>query len=74
MIFAATLFPFLAEGSAPTTGTSFGTRSLWLALTLLIAAIFYTIEKRGHPAVLGELLAGVLLGNLTLLGIQSLEP
>ena len=48
MIGVATLFPFFAEASVPTTGTSFGTRSLWLALILLIAGIFYTIEKSGN--------------------------
>jgi Kef-type K+ transport system membrane component KefB len=31
-------------------------------------------ERLGQPAVLGELLAGVLLGNLGLIGIPSLQP
>jgi len=53
---------------------SFGTRSLWLAIILLIAGVFYVIEKTGQPAVLGELLAGVLLGNLWLLGVHFLDP
>jgi Kef-type K+ transport system membrane component KefB len=68
---SATLLVLLPDPSA---GASFGTRSLWLALILFIAGVFYTIEKRGQPAVVGELLAGVLLGNLTLLGIHSLDP
>lgn len=75
MSFAAILFPFLAEHPASGGGgPSFGTRSLWLAIILLIAGVFYVIEKTGQPAVLGELLAGVLLGNLWLLGVHFLEP
>ena len=31
-------------------------------------------EAFGQPAVLGELLAGVALGNLGLMGIHALEP
>lgn len=75
MSFATTLLPFLTEHSATAGGApSFGIRSLWLAIILLIAGVFYLIEKTGQPAVLGELLAGVLLGNLWLLGIHFLEP
>jgi Kef-type K+ transport system membrane component KefB len=75
MSFAATLISFFPVSSSGAAGTpSFGTRSLWLAIILLIAGVFYIIEKTGQPAVLGELLAGVLLGNLWLLGIHFLEP
>jgi Kef-type K+ transport system membrane component KefB len=74
MDLSATLLAQLTGPSAASAGASFGTRSLWLALILFIAGVFYTIEKRGQPAVVGELLAGVLLGNLTLLGIHGLEP
>jgi Kef-type K+ transport system membrane component KefB len=31
------------------------------------------VARAGHPAVLGELLVGVLLGNLALVGLPSLE-
>jgi Kef-type K+ transport system membrane component KefB len=50
--------------------------------TLLITLAFVMIgaklagelvARAGHPAVLGELLVGVLLGNLALLGLPSLE-
>ncbi len=47
---------------------------LWLALLLLLAKISGLIEKLGQTAVLGELLIGVLLGNLYLLGIDLVEP
>lgn len=47
---------------------------LWLAVLLLLAKISGLIEKIGQAAVLGELLMGVLLGNLYLLGIDIVEP
>ncbi|MGH8746586.1 MAG: cation:proton antiporter, partial [Burkholderiales bacterium] len=37
---------------------------LFLALALLVARLAGFVERFGQPAVLGELLAGVLLGNL----------
>lgn len=47
---------------------------LWLAVLLLFAKISGLIEKFGQTAVLGELLIGVALGNLYLLGINLVEP
>ena len=47
---------------------------LWLAVLLLLAKISGLIEKIGQAAVLGELLMGVLIGNLYLLGIDIIEP
>jgi Kef-type K+ transport system membrane component KefB len=47
-----------------------GENLLWLALILMSARLFAPLAGRfGFPAVLGELLLGVLLGNLTLFGI-----
>ncbi|WP_301102388.1 cation:proton antiporter [Propionivibrio sp.] len=47
-----------------------GENLLWLALILMSARLFAPLAQRvGFPAVLGELLLGVLLGNLSLLGI-----
>ena len=49
--------------------------ALWLVVILLAAMLGGDLAVRiGQPAVLGELVAGVLLGNLTLLGIAALEP
>ncbi len=46
-----------------------GENLLWLALILMSARLFAPLAQRiGFPAVLGELLLGVLLGNLTLFG------
>ncbi|MBK7900621.1 MAG: cation:proton antiporter [Azonexus sp.] len=48
-----------------------GENLLWLALILMAARLFAPLAQRlGFPAVLGELLLGVVLGNLSLIGIQ----
>lgn len=57
--------PALAAGSG-----AVGENLLWLALILMSARLFAPLAQRiGFPAVLGELLLGVLLGNLSLVGI-----
>jgi Kef-type K+ transport system membrane component KefB len=49
--------------------------ALALAAILVAAKIGGDLAVRfGQPAVLGELLAGMVLGNLTLLGIGTFEP
>lgn len=47
---------------------------LWIPLVLVAAKLSNLVERWGQPAVLGELLAGVVLGNLVLLGVPALEP
>jgi Kef-type K+ transport system membrane component KefB len=48
---------------------------LWLAVILIAAKLGGELATRlGQPAVLGELLFGVVLGNLGLAGITALEP
>ncbi|OAD20490.1 Sodium/hydrogen exchanger, partial [Candidatus Thiomargarita nelsonii] len=47
---------------------------LWIAVLLLLAKMASLIEKVGQPAVLGELVIGVVLGNLFLVGIGVFEP
>jgi Kef-type K+ transport system membrane component KefB len=56
--------------SIPTTGLVF----LWLAIILIGAKIGGAIEKLGQSAVLGELLYGIILGNLALIGFSWFEP
>lgn len=57
--------PALAAGSGVV-----GENLLWLAIILMSARLFSPLAARfGFPAVLGELLLGVLLGNLSLFGI-----
>jgi Kef-type K+ transport system membrane component KefB len=58
--------PALAAGS-----DVIGENLLWLAIILMSARLFSPLAERvGFPPVLGELLLGVVLGNLGLLGIQ----
>ncbi|HEX9722482.1 MAG TPA: cation:proton antiporter [Candidatus Paceibacterota bacterium] len=47
---------------------------LWIAVILLAAKLASLVEKFGQPSVLGELVMGVILGNLALVGITVLEP
>lgn len=48
-----------------------GENLLWLAIIILSARLFAPLAQRiGFPAVLGELLLGVVLGNLGLLGVH----
>lgn len=51
-----------------------GENLLWLAIILLAARLFSPLAERvGFPAVLGELLLGVVLGNLSLLEFHYFE-
>lgn len=51
-----------------------GENLLWLAIILMSARLFAPLAERiGFPAVLGELLLGVALGNLTLFGIHYFD-
>lgn len=50
------------------------TTFLWIAILLLVAKLSGLIERFGQPAVLGELIAGVVLGNLALVGLTMFEP
>ncbi len=45
----------------------------WIGLILLLAIIGRLVEKFKQPGVLGELLIGVLLGNLGLVGLSFFE-
>ncbi len=61
-----------ADASMPTDTT--GTVVLYLAIILIAAKIGGEIvERLGQPAVLGELLAGVVLGNVSLSGFTFFD-
>ena len=47
---------------------------LWIAVILLAAKVSSLVERWGQPSVLGELVMGVILGNLVLVGISIFEP
>ena len=51
-----------------------GTHFLWIAIILLVAKLSNLVARYGQPPVLGELLVGVLFGNLSLAGFHFFEP
>lgn len=58
------------EGQATTIGATL----LLIAVILLAARLSSVVERFGQPPVLGEMLVGVVLGNLALVGITLFEP
>ncbi|HAL50516.1 MAG: Sodium/hydrogen exchanger [Candidatus Uhrbacteria bacterium GW2011_GWD2_41_121] len=55
-------------------GASIALTFLWIAVILIAAKFGGLVEKLGQPAVLGELVIGVILGNLALVGLHTFEP
>jgi len=65
------------SGNTETTGghtAQFAETFLWIAVILIAAKIAGLVERFGQPSVLGELVIGVVIGNLVLLGIHLFEP
>lgn len=60
----------LPAGAFAASSGAVGENLLWLAIILMSARLFAPLAARfGFPAVLGELLLGVVFGNLSLLGL-----
>lgn len=53
---------------------NFALTFLWVAIILILAKISGLVERLGQPSVLGELVLGIILGNLALVGIGVFEP
>jgi Kef-type K+ transport system membrane component KefB len=51
-----------------------GATLLWIAVLLLSARFAGLVERLGQPSVLGELVVGVVLGNLVLVGMDIFAP
>ena len=69
-------FAFTVTTTASTGGADAPTAAILLALAAILAAAKLggdLATRAGQPAVLGELLAGVLLGNLGLVGVSWAE-
>ena len=67
---------FTVAGNASTGGAEAPTAAILLALAVILAAAKLggdLATRAGQPAVLGELVAGVLLGNLGLIGVSWAE-
>src|SRR3989344_5357779 len=61
-------------GVETTAGHGISYTILWIALILLAAKFGGLVERFGQPSVLGELVVGVILGNIVLLGLDVFEP
>jgi Kef-type K+ transport system membrane component KefB len=75
------IFVFLSSTIAHAAGDDIGisvqqtTKDLlWIAIILIAAKVSSLIKNLGQPEVLGELLIGVVMGNLFLLGWDVFEP
>jgi len=66
----ALLAPTATLASAGADAAHHATLLFWIAVILLVARFGSLVERLGQPAVLGELLAGIVLGNLGLFGIH----
>jgi Kef-type K+ transport system membrane component KefB len=65
----------IAQAATEEGGThNFASTFLWIAVILVAAKLSSLVEKIGQPSVLGELVIGVILGNLVLLGLHIFEP
>ena len=64
------LEPAAALASSGGEAAHHATLLFWIAVILLAAKFGSLVERLGQPAVLGELLAGIVLGNLGLAGIH----
>ena len=63
-----------AESEAGGHGAAAAQTFFWIVVLLLAAKFSGLVERFGQPPVLGELVIGVILGNLVLLGINFFEP
>lgn len=61
------------SSGAESGGHNYAVSLLWIGVVILVAKLFSLVERVGQPSVLGELLAGVILGNLGLLGFHFFE-
>lgn len=65
------VLPFISFSASETAGPhDYSLTFLWIAIILLLAKFSGLVEKIGQPSVLGELLMGILLGNLGLIGLN----
>jgi Kef-type K+ transport system membrane component KefB len=74
LLLALVPLPLAAQEAHASGGHGGGATLLWIAIILVAAKISGLVERVGQPAVLGELVVGVILGNLVLAGIGVFEP
>ncbi len=73
LIFSFPLADALA-GEPGRNGLNTGMDFLWIAIIILAAKLSNLVERFGQPAVLGELLVGIIFGNMALAGFNFFEP
>ena len=62
---------YASSGEAAAAGHhNYAATFLWVAVLLVFAKLSGLVERFGMPAVLGELMVGVVLGNLGLIGLH----
>lgn len=61
-------------GTEAVSGHGASATLLFIAILLILAKLSSLVERVGQPAVLGELVIGVVIGNLALLGLNFFEP
>ncbi len=74
IVFFALASPLLAAGGEEAEGAAFAQIFLWIAVLLIAARVAGLVERVRQPPVLGELAVGIVLGNLSLIGIHAFEP
>ena len=62
-----------SDGSESGSAHGFVDSLIWIGVILLLAKLSSLVEKIGQPSVLGELLVGVIIGNLALLHFGLFE-
>ncbi len=67
-------FPEVARAAGGADTGHAATLFLWIAIILLAAKIGCLVDRFRQPMVLGELVMGIVLGNLALVGVDWLEP
>jgi len=73
-IAVAALAAFGAGEAFAASSAAAGQTFLWLAVIIFLARLSSFVERFGIPGVLGELVMGVILGNLALVGFGFFDP
>lgn len=74
LVGALMITPYVSAAGGAEGGHGAAATIAWIAVLLLFAKLASLVEKFGQPSVLGELVIGVVLGNLALIGIDLFEP
>jgi len=68
------VFSVVSESAQPEIDSlEWSSSLLWIVVILLFSKIFGLLEKLSQPSVLGELFAGIFLGNLGNLGLSCFD-